>query len=341
MKSRWLYLLLVAALPVSCGTNSSADKATPLPTIPVKTSIAEIGHIEVEREFAGGLEGIKQADLYIRLSEAVDALPFKIGDRVKAGDVVVFLDKGGASSQYFQARATFENEEKNFNKMKYLYEEKAISETQFDQARSASQVSRANFESARELVEITSPISGTLVELDVLVGDVPQAGTVAARIARIDSLRMSFGVPSGLVDKFEAGMTGNLHVALDDSVYTCVVTRVASAADPQTRTFTVEVSVPNLDGRLQPGAFAKAQFVIESSATALKVPQSALLSQEGVYSLYVVANDTAYARTVQLGLKNETMVEVLSGIKAGDEIVYLGQGFLSNGYPIVRSENQR
>ncbi|MGB5107869.1 MAG: efflux RND transporter periplasmic adaptor subunit, partial [Candidatus Zixiibacteriota bacterium] len=306
---------------------------------PVRTVKAEVGRIEVEREFGGGLVGSSQADLYIRISEAVSALPFKIGDKVKAGSVVVLLDKGGASSQYFQAKSTFENAEKNFNKMKYLFEEKAISETQFDQAENAYQVARANFESARELVEISSPINGTLVELNVLVGDIPPVGKIAARVAQIDSLRMSFGVPSNLAEKFRVGMVGTLQVALDDSSYACTITRVASAADPQTRTFTVEVSVPNFDQRLQPGAFAKAKFVVESSESALKVPQSSLVSEEGVYSLYVVKNDTAYARTVDVGLKNEQNVEVLSGIEAGDEVVYLGQGFLSNGNPIVRSEN--
>jgi RND family efflux transporter MFP subunit len=133
-------------------------------------------------------------------------------------------------------------------------------------------------------------------------------------------------------------MTGELNLAETDSSFSCVVTRVASAADPQTRTFTVEVSVPNLEQRLQPGAFAKAKFVIESSQAALRVPQSSLLSQEGVYSLFVVKNDTAYARTVTLGLKNETMIEVLTGVQSGEEVVSLGQGFLSNGYPVVRSE---
>lgn len=338
MKTRWIYLLLVAVLPLSCGKKSSADQATPLPTIPVKTVVAEIGRIEVEREFGGGLVGIRQADMHVRLSEAITALPFKIGDRVKSGDVLVFLDKSGASSSYFQAKATFENFEKNFSKMKYLYEEKAISESQFDQAETAYQVARANFQAAREMVEITCPINGTLVELNVLVGDVPPVGKVAARVARTDTLRMSFGVPASLAEKFKVGMTGQLTQGMEGSPYNCAVTRVASAADPQTRTFTVEVSVPNPDQRLQPGAFAKARFVIESSETALRVPQSALLSQEGLYSLYVVKNDTAHVRTVTLGLKNDVAIEVLSGVEAGEEVVTLGQGFLSDGYPVVRSE---
>jgi membrane fusion protein, multidrug efflux system len=338
MKSRWLICLLIAVLPWSCGKKSNGELATPLPTVPVKTALAEVGAIEVEREFGGGLEGIKQADLFIRLSEAVVSLPFRIGAQVHAGDVVILLDRGGASSQYFQAKSTYENAEKTYNKMKYLFEEKAISETQFDEAKSVYEVTRANFQAAKELVEITSPINGTLVELDVVVGDIPQMGKIAARIARTDTLRMTFGVPSTLAGMFTVGMAGELRVSLDDSVYSCRVSRVASAAEPQTRTFTIEIAVPNPDRRLQPGAFAKAKFVVERVEGALKVPQAALLSQEGVHRLFVVKSDTAYAHTVDLGLRNEHYVQILSGVSAGDEVVYLGQGFLSNGYPITRSE---
>ena len=340
MKSRWIYMLLVMALPLSCGKDSSATWRRRCRQFRLRLRRRSLDRLKLNANFAGGLVGSSQAELYIRIPEAVSALPFKIGDKVKAGSVVVLLDKGGASSQYFQAKSTFENAEKNFSKMKYLFDEKAISETQFDQAENAYQVSRANYQAAREMVEISSPISGTLVELNVLVGDVPPVGKVAARVAQIDSLRMSFGVPSNLADKFQVGLAGSLSVASDDSAYACTITRVASAADPQTRTFTVEISVANLDQRLQPGAFAKAKFVVESSESALKVPQESLVSEEGVYSLYIVKNDTAYARTVTVGLKNDHTVEVLSGIEAGDEVVYLRQGFLSNGYPIVRSETK-
>ncbi len=338
MRRPWIIILGSLALLVSCG-KKSGETVTPLPTIPVKTVVAELGTIEAEREFAGGLEGIKQADIIVRIPEAVTELPFRIGERVNAGDVIVFLDKGGASSQYFQARATFENAEKNFKKMKYLYDEKAISESNFDAAESQFEVARANFRAARELVELTSPISGMLVELNPKVGDVPQAGTIAARVASIESLRMSFGVPADLAALFHDGMEGTLRVAKDDSVYACKVTRISSAADPQTRTFTIEVTVPNPAGRLQPGTFAKARFAIASATKALRVPQEALISEEGIHTLYIVKNDTARVRTVTVGIYNETTVEILSGVVPGDEVVCLGQGFLSDGYPVVRNKN--
>ncbi len=338
MKRKLIYLLLIATiaiLPLSCGKKS--DSATTLPTIPVRTLAVQPGMLEVTREFTGGLKGAEQADIYIRLSEAVTSLPFKVGDRVQAGQVIVSLDEGGATSQYYQAKATYDNAEKNFQKMKYLYDAKAISESAFDEAKAGFEVSKANYQAAKELVDITSPISGTLVELDVKIGDVPLQGVLAARVARTDALRMTFGVPADLVGQFSSGMTGFLRVQGDDSVYTCTVTKVSDAAEPQTRTFSVEVSVPNTSRRLQAGTFAKVTFVVERKDNVLTVPAAALLSNEGVMSLYVVKSDTAHERTVGVGASNGKETEIRSGLNSGEEVVVMGQGFLSDGYPVMRS----
>jgi membrane fusion protein, multidrug efflux system len=338
MKRKLIYLLVIATiaiLPLACGKKS--DSATVLPTIPVKTLAVQPGTFELKREFTGGLEGIEQADIHIRLSEAVTALPFRVGDHVQEGQVLITLDRGGASSQYIQAKAMFENAQKNFQKMKYLYEAKAISESAFDEAKAGFEVSKANYEAAKELVDITSPISGTLVELNVKIGDVPLQGALAARVARTDALRMTFGVPADLIGQFSSGMTGSLRVAGDDSSYICTVTKVSDAAEPQTRTFSVEVSVPNSNRRLQAGTFAKATFVVERKDNVLTVPSAALLSNEGVMSLYVVKSDTAHERTVGVGTSNGKETEIRSGLNAGEEVVVMGQGFLSDGYPVMRS----
>lgn len=338
MAKKLIYLLLIVAmsiLPLSC--SKQVETTTPLPTIPVKTMAVQPGQLEVIREFSGGLEGQEQADIYVRLSEAVVSLPHKVGDRVSKGEVLVVLDKGGASSQFYQAKAMYDNAEKNFQKMKYLYEEKAISETAFDEAKAGFEVAKANYAAAKELVEITSPISGILVELDVKVGDIPPMGKLAARVARTESLRISFGVPTELVGRFSKGMTGRLTAAGDTTTYVCTVTKVSDAAEPQTRTFSVEATVDNTDRRLQAGMFAKVSFAIDKKDNVLVVPQAALQSSEGVMSLYVVKADTARTRTVGVGVSNGIDTEITSGLTSGEEVVVVGQGFLSDGYPITRA----
>lgn len=334
MRLRYLSLIPLLFL-LGCGGKKEEAKAV-LPTIPVETEIAERGNIQMTREFTGGLEGIEQADVYIRLSEAVTALPFAEGSKVQEGQVIVRLDKGGASSSYFQAEASFTNARKNFDKMKALYDQGAVSESQFDNAEAAYEVAKANFDSAKELVEITAPITGILADLNVDVGQVPTVGTLAARIARADTLRVTFGVPAAMVVNFHKGMTGELRVAGSDKTYTSTVTDIAQAADPATRTFAVQVTLPNPQGELQPGTFAKVKFVVDSKKDVISVPRNALLSTEGIYSLYVVQNDTAYTRSVTIGIVNDKHTEIVKGLDAGEEVVTLGQNFLANGYPVVR-----
>ena len=148
---------------------------------------------------------------------------------------------------------------------------------------------------------------------------------------------MTVGIPTDLVSRFSRGMAGTLHAAGDDSAYSCTVTKVSDAAEPQTRTFSVEVSVPNTNRRLQAGTFAKVTFVVERKENVLAVPAAALLSNEGIMSLYVVKNDTAHERTVAIGASNGADTEIRSGLHSGEEVVVVGQGFLSDGYPVMRS----
>jgi RND family efflux transporter MFP subunit len=337
MKSTAFILLIVALLLVSCGGPGETDTEV-LPTVPVKTETAQRQTIQQTREFTGGLVGDQQADIYIRLSEAITDLPFEEGDYVTAGQVIVKLDKRGASSNYYQAEASYENAQKTYNKMKELFAEGAVSETQYDDAAAAYRVAEANFTAAREMVELTAPISGQLVDLNVAEGDVPQLGTLAARIARSDTLRLTFGVPAALIDQFDRGLEGQLTVSAIPATFTCEVTDIARAADPATRTFQVEVTVPNREQRLQPGMFAKVQFVINRKEGVIAVDRNALLSTEGIYELFVVEQDTAHSRSVSIGIVNDEHTEIVSGLQEGEEVVVLGQNFLSDGYPIVRSK---
>ena len=340
MKLKAAILLAAALLVSSCGGDAGNGEGTVLPTIPVETEIAATGSIEVTRDFTGGLIGLEQADIHIRLAEAVVSVPVVEGNHVKKDQVIIELDKTGASSRYYQANAAYENARKNYEKMKHLFAEGAISESAHDQAEALFKVARADYLSARELVSITSPIAGKLVYLGVKEGDVPHVGQLAARVARTDSLCLTIGVPDALIDRFEIGMKGIAFPSGKGREYECVVTKVARAADPATRTFDVEVTVPNADGWLQAGTFARVRFVIDRCENVIRVPQSALISIEGIYTLYVIERDTAYTRNVTLGVSNGVTAEIVSGLAPDEEYVVLGQAFLDNAYPIVRSQDK-
>ncbi|MCK4856709.1 MAG: hypothetical protein KAT58_01960, partial [candidate division Zixibacteria bacterium] len=91
---------------------------------------------------------------------------------------------------------------------------------------------------------------------------------------------------------------------------------------------------------LQAGTFARVRFVIDRCENVIRVPQSALISIEGIYTLYVIERDTAYTRNVTLGVSNGVTAEIVSGLAPDEEYVVLGQAFLDNAYPIVRSQDK-
>lgn len=339
MKLKTIGAMLASLLLLSCA-GQEQNGGTVLPTVPVKTDVASLGSIQITRQFTGSLVGMEQADVIIRLGESVTALPFGVGDLVQQGQIIIKLNRGGASSNYYQAKAAYDNAQKNFTKMKNLYTEGAISEAQYDDAEAAFKVAEANFTSASELIDITAPISGRIVDLNVKVGDVPIVGTLAARIARTDNLRMTIGVPDNVVERFLVDMPGQLVIGSSTEVFPCKVTEVARAADPATRTFAVDLRVPNPDGKLQAGMFGKVTFILDRKEDVIAVDRNALLSTEGLYEVFVIVNDTAYSRRVDIGIVNDRHTEITSGLNPGDEVVVLGQAFLADGYPIARSKDQ-
>jgi len=149
---------------------------------------------------------------------------------------------------------------------------------------------------------------------------------------------MTIGVPGKMINRFQPGMEGKLITTNEEIENICTVVKVAQAADPATRTFSVDLQVPNENGKLQAGVFAKVSFVIEEVNDVITVPRSALLSTEGIYELYVVKNDTAYVRNVILGVTNDYKSGIKVGLEIGEEVVVLGQNFLSDGYPVIRSK---
>ena len=122
--------MLVSAVLAGCGSKSEPPKtdlsANAGLVVPVQVAVASQSNLSVTRVYAGSLEGEEQANVVSKLSERVTGLKAVVGSRAAAGQVLVALDKSGASSQYFQAEANYRNAEKTLQRMKSLYEEGAI-----------------------------------------------------------------------------------------------------------------------------------------------------------------------------------------------------------------------
>lgn len=318
------------------GDNSSIEKEQ---AISVKAIITRPVSKELKKVYTGTLEGELQAPIRSKLSEAVAAIYVEEGEKVKANERIVGLDKNGASSSYYQTRSVFLNAEKNYNKMKYLYEQGAVAEVKFDEAETNYNVARANFEAAKQAVDLTTPIAGTVTSIDVSVGDFVTSGQQVATVASVDKLRIKLGVNAEDIKYFGVGDQVSILVeSLSKSNAVGKVINVAKSADPVTRTFQVDVEIDNSKGIFKPGMFARAEIVIERFNDIIVAPQKAIVQRGGDKYVFLVNDDRAKLAKISIGEEFNGLVQVTQGLAPGDTVITLGQDYLDDGYKIRLNE---
>jgi len=337
MKFQGIYLVLPFILLTAC--ESTKNTALTVPRVAVKVSPAELTDITVSKSFAGTLEGARQAKIYAMIPERVVDIPLSEGSRVEKGQPVILLDKLGVNSRYHQAQAIYQQAKDNYEKISRLFEQKAVSEQDFKSARTAFEVAQADFNAARESVELTSPIDGVITDIVVKLGEHAPLGLPLATIASTSKMRMTIYVNSADIVKIKQGQSAKVTVDGDNPVEARVVEK-AQSADPETRLFRVEIEMDNPDGRLKPGMFARCQLVLDNLNGVLAVKNSALFSEEGIAKVYVVARDTAFARSIEIGPTDGLKTQVTAGLEPGEQVVVVGKGNLRDRTPVIVSTEE-
>ena len=183
---------------------------------------------------------------------------------------------------------------------------------------------------------LRSPIDGVVRERLVFAGEYRSAGTPVATVVRQHPLRLQLAVPERASSALRVGQRVRVSVEGDSEVHEGRVTRVSPSIAEGTRTLPVEAEVPNVDGKLRPGTFAKADIVTAENP-ALMVPQSALVVFAGVEKVLVVKDGKAREQRVKTGLRVGDRVEILDGLSAGESVI-VSPGGLADGSPVTISE---
>ncbi len=321
----------ICLLSVSCATQEAEQTVAEERVVAVKALLVQPTDRQVTRTYTGSLTGEKQAILRARLSEAVEEVRVSAGQTVAKDQVLVTLDKYGPSSQYAQTYATYRNAKKNFEKMEFLFKEGAVSETEFDAAKTNYEVTRAHYEAMMRMVEIQTPIGGTVTSVNVSPGDLVGLGQELATIATTARLQVKFGVNADDVTFFRVGSSVIISSDAVDGTASGRVTTVASSADPVSRKFQVEALIDNAAGLFSPGMFVHADYVLDELPGVLAVPRGAILNLDGEETVFVALAGRAEMRRVTLGADLTGEVVVSSGLHPGDTLITLGHDYLEDG----------
>jgi RND family efflux transporter MFP subunit len=254
------------------------------------------------------------------------------------------------------ARASSELADRELDRARMLQERQLVSRSEFDQRRLQAEAARRQYEVARNAAEqqhqgligaqarlalarkavadttVRAPFDGVVAERLVSVGDYVTRGTKVASVMRTSPLRLELTVPAQYVRAMAIGRAVTLEVdAYAGESFTGEVRYVSPAVQFDTRALVVEAEVPNADGRLKPGLFATARIELAATSPALLVPAAAVQRTATATRVFVVEGDTAEERLITTGQAEGDLVEVTSGLRAGERVVMSGVERVSDG----------
>lgn len=313
-------------------------------------ALVRVVNVEVEevrsREFARTvrLTGVAQAmrDVVVSAEEAgvVRRIVRDKGREVRRGEAIVQLDDAILAAQVRNASAQAALAQEVWDRRRRLYEEEAVgSEMSYLEARYLAAQAHATLEGLRERLNRTvvrAPIAGILDERLVELGAAVVPGAPVARIVQVDSIKIGAGVPERFALDVADGASASVSFdVLEGEVFEGRITYVGATVDPDNRTFSVELVLPNPGRRIKPEMIAEITVVRQEIEGAIVVPQQALVSMEQGYVVFVVQGSgdraVAAARSVEVlaGQGNEAVIG--SGLEPGERLVVVGQQGLTAG----------
>ncbi|WP_111309199.1 efflux RND transporter periplasmic adaptor subunit [Confluentibacter sediminis] len=283
---------------------------------------------------SGTLESNEEINIRSEISGVVESINFEEGAKVSKGQVLLKVNDIELRARLSKARTVQQLASENQRRAKLLLEKQAISQEEFD-------VSNADFESARaesELIAaqlykttVRAPFSGTIGLRSISKGSFVTPETPIATLVNTSQIKITFSIPAKYVSQIKVG--NPLTFATSDSreEHTATIYAMEPQVDIATRTLKIRAIVDNKEGKLYPGTFANVTLPLETVNDALLVPTEALIPIQNGKVIFVSKNGKAQEVEVESGTRTDSLIRILSGIKAGDTILTSGVMSLKNG----------
>ncbi|MDI3534948.1 MAG: HlyD family secretion protein [Thermosediminibacterales bacterium] len=365
-----ILILTVVFYITGCGAKKSDTKPAGQEAVPVKVVKAVKCDILHTDDFFAVLSPKNEVTITAKAGGDITAVKKELGDRVEKGEILIELEKQAALAQLKQAEAglaaakanlkalegsnllsQLNQAEANYNRMKELFEAGAVSKQQLEaaevqynsvktgydaalaqvkQAEAAVELARTNYDNT----VIESPISGWVSMVNAKVGQVAAPGSPLMRVVDIDTLTAEISIPESIINNIEVGQVVKVEIdALGGRVFKGILKSISPSADPMTHSFIAEVEVENPGRVIKGGMFAKVSLVTDSHMGAVTVPIDAVLGDVNKF-VYVLDDKTAKKRDVAVGISSGGLVEVVKGLKEGEEVIVEGNNMVSDGQEV-------
>lgn len=346
MKYKWklwlVPLMAVLVFGLFKGGNIWGQKKEASPDIQVQT-VATNAVATVKKEnilaLTGSLGAFKETTISAKVAGRVSQVAVENGTAVAVGQSLVLLENQDAvnlltinRAALKKAEASLDTARINYDRLKELYEGKAISKKDFESAETGLEVAEADASSAAAAVAnaeeslrnttIVSPLDGVVANRNINVGQVVSPGVTLMAVEDISSVYALVNIEQKDLGKINPGLQAIVTVdAYSDRKFPGVVEIINPVANKAARVFETKIKVDNEEHLLKPGMFAKVEIKTGEAQEVLAVPQNALTGKQGMYFVFLVEGDKVKRQQVEIGQIIDQLVEIKSGLSGGQEVV--------------------
>jgi len=325
-----IIILLILLLPKFIGsgddTPANNNAARMNMTISVKAHIVKSERLSNIVFSTGSIMANEEVELQSETSGKITSINFTEGSHVTKSDLLVKINDADLQAQLRRAESEVKVAEEKEFRQRTLLERNLISQEEYDNTLNEFNASKADCDLIKaqiEKTEIRAPFSGIVGLRSVSEGSFVNTSTVIARLQNLSNLKIDFSIPERYSSMVRLGDEIEFRVSGDNEFYTAKVYAIEPRIDPSTRTLQIRAFC-RVYKNLIPGAFANVQLKLKETAGAILVPSVSIVPELKGQRVYLYKDGTVIPQNVEIGIREETRVQILSGLNAGDTVITSG-----------------
>ena len=344
MNCKSILPILATLAAVSCGSRSGSQQPAGGPGFPggpaanvtpsVEVVTASKRDVTEESTYSSTVEAYATNNIMPQTGARIRKINVEVGDYVVKGQVLAEMDR----NQLDQLELQIQNDEVEYARLKGLYEEGGVSQSDFEAAELGYKVRKTNYQNLLENTILRSPITGYVTARNFDVGDMFSMGSPLFTVQQVVPVKLLVGISENEYTKVKKGDLVSITVdALPGRNFSGKVTRLYPTINAATHTFNAEVVVQNADRALRPGMFARVTVNFGTNHR-IVLPDRCIVKQEGTGQKFVYllnTDDTVSYVPVTIGRHIGSEYEVVDGVQEGDTVVSKGQATLKDGIKVM------
>ncbi len=305
--------------------------------LPVEVVVVNPERIENSIRITGAILANESVSLRSEISGKIEKIYFREGQKVKRGDLLLTINDEEMVAQVERLKYTQQLNEGIELRQRQLLDKEAISREEYDIALTTMKTTQSDIKEREARLEkhrLRAPFDGIVGLRQVSEGGYITPSDLIANMYSINPIKIEFSVPGKYTPLINNGDKMIFSVESSSQEFTGTIYAVEPKIDPNTRTLQIRAICNNDNESLIPGQFANITYILEEIPNALMIPSQCVIPEMNSHKIYTLKNGAVNDTKIEIGLRTEDRVQIISGINPGDTVITTGILQVRQGMPV-------